>query len=92
MVAVTCGDKGCCSVSENSGLEPRYHPAFAVTAANTTGCGDVFHGAYAAALARGDSLEDRLIFASAAAALKASGRDIPDLRAVQDFLSKHREH
>jgi len=92
MVAVTCGDQGCWSVSESSGAEPRHHPAFAVTAANTTGCGDVFHGAYAAALARGDSLEDRLTFASAAAALKASRRDIPDLRAVQEFLSKHHEH
>ena len=98
MVGVTCGAKGCWSVSESSGSEPHHHPAFAVTAANTTGCGDVFHGAYAAALARGDSLENRLTFASAAAALKASRPDIPNLRTVQDFLasqagcSKHHEH
>jgi sugar/nucleoside kinase (ribokinase family) len=91
-VVVTCGAKGCWSVSEKDGMAPRHHPAFPVTAKNTTGCGDVFHGAYAAAMARGDSLDNRLAFASAAAALKASWRDIPDLRAVQEFLSKHHEH
>ncbi|MCX7826923.1 MAG: PfkB family carbohydrate kinase, partial [Verrucomicrobiae bacterium] len=91
-VVVTCGARGCWSVSESSGLQPQHQPAFAVTASNTTGCGDVFHGAYAAALARGDSLEQRLRFASAAAALKASQREIPNLRATQEFLSKHHEH
>ena len=32
---------------------PRYQPAFPVDVVDTTGCGDVFHGAYASALARG---------------------------------------
>jgi sugar/nucleoside kinase (ribokinase family) len=39
---------------------------------DTTGCGDVFHGAYASALARGLGLAERVRFASAAAALKAT--------------------
>jgi sulfofructose kinase len=46
-------------------------PAFAVDVVDTTGCGDVFHGVYAAALAEGLPLEKRVKLASAAAALKA---------------------
>jgi len=38
---------------------------------------DVFHGAYVAALARGDSLKERIRFAAAAAALKATQPGIP---------------
>ena len=49
----------------------RHQPAFKIKAIDTTGCGDVFHGAYAAALARGMSAPERIRFASAAAALKA---------------------
>ena len=57
-----------------------------VKAADTTGCGDVFHGAYAASLARGDALEARIRFAAAAAALKARQGEIPRLAEVQKFL------
>ena len=53
------------------GTSPVHQPAFRVPVVDTTGCGDVFHGAYAAALARGLDLADRVRFASAAAALKA---------------------
>ena len=77
---------GCWSVSEESGAKPRHHPAFQVRAANTSGCGDVFHGAYAFRLARGDSLEERIRFASAAAAVKAQQPEIPRLAAVESFL------
>jgi sulfofructose kinase len=85
-VIVTCGAKGCWSVSASSGQEAVHYPAFRVRAADTTGCGDVFHGAYAASLARGDGLSARIRFAAAAAALKAAGREIPRLRAVNHFL------
>jgi sulfofructose kinase len=51
---------------------PRHQEAFKVDAADTTGCGDVFHGAYAFGLARHLSLEERVRLASAAAASKAS--------------------
>ncbi len=84
-VVVTCGAAGCWSLSSLEG-GARHHPAFVVTASDTTGCGDVFHGAYAAALARGDSLEKRIRFASAAAALKAGGEDIPRAVEVSEFL------
>jgi len=59
---------------------------------DTTGCGDVFHGAYAASLARRLPLGERLRFASAAAALKATRpggqAGIPDLQAVARFLEE----
>ena len=84
-VIVTCGANGCWSVSEGR-REPHHHPAFKVKAVDTTGCGDVFHGAYAAALARGVPLDARIRFAAAAAALKASQPDIPRLAAVADFM------
>lgn len=44
----------------------------AVAARDTTGCGDVFHGAYALALAERATVEDAARFATAAAALKAT--------------------
>ncbi|MCX6912063.1 MAG: PfkB family carbohydrate kinase, partial [Verrucomicrobia bacterium] len=85
-VIITCGAKGCWSVSACSGQKALHYPAFHVRAADTTGCGDVFHGAYAASLARGDALPARIRFAAAAAALKAATTEIPRLRAVNRFL------
>ncbi|HTA29009.1 MAG TPA: PfkB family carbohydrate kinase [Candidatus Cybelea sp.] len=72
LAAVTCGAKGCYYVTSDKPGVPRHQPAFKVQAVDTTGCGDVFHGAYAAALARGMSAPDRIRFAAAAAALKAT--------------------
>jgi sulfofructose kinase len=88
VVIVTCGRDGCWSVSKESKEKPRHHPTFPVPAANTTGCGDVFHGAYAFRLARGDSLDERIRFASAAAAVKAQQQEIPRLQAVESLLRK----
>ena len=86
-VIITCGANGCWSLSVG-GEGPVHHSAFHVTATDTTGCGDVFHGAYAACLARGDSLEDRIRFASAAAALRAKEGEVPRRVAVEQFLSE----
>jgi sulfofructose kinase len=95
VVAVTCGACGCWFVDKANSSQPRHIPAFRVDTVDTTGCGDVFHGAYAASLARGLSLEERLRFASAAAAIKATHRGgqagIPSLREVMKFLQSHRE-
>ena len=70
LVAVTDGANGCWFAT--SAGDVLHQPAFPVEAADTTGCGDVFHGAYAAALAEGLSPFERIRFASAAAALKAA--------------------
>ncbi len=88
-VIVTCGRNGCWSVAKETGAKPRHHPAFQVRTANTSGCGDVFHGAYAFRLACGDSLEDRIRFASAAAAVKAKQSEIPRLQAVELLLRRN---
>jgi len=71
-VVVTCGAAGCWYVGEGFGPPARYLPAFEVEVVDTTGCGDVFHGAYASVLARDGNLHQRVVIASAAAALKAT--------------------
>lgn len=71
VVVVTCGDRGGWWLAAGE-ARPRHFPAFQVRVVDTTGCGDVFHGAYAAALAKGLALEERLRVAAAAAALKAT--------------------
>jgi len=91
-VAVTCGAAGCWYVDAGRAAEPCLQPAFAVEVVDTTGCGDVFHGAYASALARGLDTADRIRFASAAAALKATRpggqAGIPTRPAVETFLDQ----
>ncbi len=92
VVVITSGERGCLFV-DSSRHPPRRVPAFSVKALDTTGCGDVFHGAYAAALAHGTPLQERLRFASAAAALKATRhggqQGIPTLTVVNQFLQKN---
>jgi sugar/nucleoside kinase (ribokinase family) len=88
---VTCGDRGCWYAGSDAPAAVRHQAAFAVDVVDTTGCGDVFHGAYASALARGLGLQERIRFASAAAALKATRRGgqagIPTRTGVEDFLA-----
>ncbi len=83
-LAITAGQDGCWY---RCGNDPQtYHqPAFRVTAADTTGCGDVFHGAYAAALAGKRPARERIQIASAAAALKAQGI-VPAMEAVNRMM------
>lgn len=68
-------------------------PGYAVNAIDTLGAGDVFHGAYALALAEGREVAEAARFANAAAAIKctrASGRRGIPLRAEVDaWLAKH---
>jgi sugar/nucleoside kinase (ribokinase family) len=92
-VVVTCGARGCWYLGPNPGDGPTHQKAYAVPVMDTTGCGDVFHGAYAAALAEGHELPKRVRFAAAAAALKATRRGgqagIPTRSAVHAFLKEH---
>lgn len=73
---VTLGPRGCWLVER--GGSAIHLPAFEVNAVDTTGCGDVFHGVYAAALAANMPVLERIQFAAAAAAIKATRRGCPD--------------
>ncbi len=88
-VIITLGEKGSISVSGKSYL---YQPAFKVKAEDTTGCGDVFHGAFIFGILQRWDLNKIMRFASATAALKCrkiGGRTaIPDLREVEEFLEE----
>ncbi len=85
-VVVTAGERGCWYAGEGTGGEVRHQPALRVQVVDTTGCGDVFHGAYAAMLARGEPLARAVAVATVAAGLKATqpgGRSgIPDWATV----------
>ncbi|MFZ1932261.1 MAG: PfkB family carbohydrate kinase [Thermoguttaceae bacterium] len=91
-VVVTCGKEGCWYASDNEPTIGYHQPALAVEVVDTTGCGDVFHGAYAAALVRGQAVPDAVRFASVAAGLKATGpggqAGIPTLAAVEQRAAK----
>jgi sugar/nucleoside kinase (ribokinase family) len=58
---------------------------------DTTGCGDVYHGAFLYGLVSGFGLEETMEIASAAAALKATklgGRGlIADLARLREFMA-----
>jgi sulfofructose kinase len=86
---VTDGVRGCWFIEGAKG-GVRHQPAFRVRAVDTTGCGDVFHGAYAAGLLSGMTAAERIRFAAAVAAIKATQpggqTGIPNRAAVERFL------
>lgn len=88
---ITCGDQGCWY--SEKGEPAQFIPAYKVKVMDTTGCGDVFHGAYAAALARGSDIRTTVIVASASAAMKATqpgGRSgIPSLPELDAFIGRN---
>jgi ribokinase len=69
--------------------------AFAVKALDTTGAGDVYHGAYIYGLVREWSIPECMRFASAAAALKCRAigarKGIPGLNEVEAFMLEYPE-
>ena len=86
-VIVTMGKKGSICVSPDSYF---HQPAFNIKAIDTTGCGDVYHGAFIFGLLQDWDLKKIVRFASATAALKCrevGGRNaIPDLEEVEKYL------
>ena len=85
---VTLGSRG--SFTKLSSGHVYTQPAFKVEVVDTTGCGDVFHGAYIFGLLKGWPWPYLLAFAAACAALKTraiGGRTgIPVLEAAVSFL------
>jgi len=71
-VVITCGADGGWYRAAASKQVRRYRTP-TVQAVNTTGCGDVFHGIYAAGLARGAGVGECIRLAAEAAAEHAAG-------------------
>ena len=69
---VTSGPEGCWFLTPETGGDVRHEPAIPVHAVDTNGCGDVFHGAYAARIAAKDGVATAVTVATRMAAAKAS--------------------
>ncbi|MBR6791393.1 MAG: carbohydrate kinase family protein, partial [Oscillospiraceae bacterium] len=87
LVVITQGKKGGILFD---GKDLVTYPAFPVEAVDSNGAGDVFHGAFAAALCKGYAPAECCRFASASSALKCTkvgARDgAPTLEQLQAFL------
>ena len=84
---VTCGEIGSYGGDENGVV---FQPAFQTKVVDTTGAGDVFHGAFIDGLLHGLSLEKNLRFANATAALKCQTlggqKGVPNQETVLKFM------
>jgi ribokinase len=89
-VVLTMGEEGCIYMDKKTFLEV---DIFEVIAKDTTGAGDVFCGAIATGLSRGDSWEHILEFASAASALcvtmEGAQPSIPTAEEVHQFMKEN---
>lgn len=91
IVGVTCGARGSYIAGRDT---PLFHQiAYSMEhVADTTGCGDSYHGAFLYALANGVSLQKAAALASAVAAINTQtigGRaGLPDLAQVTAFLAQ----
>lgn len=87
VVVITCGKEGGLIYD---GMTSVSYPAFVVEAVDTNGSGDVFHGAFAAAMVKGYSYMNCCMFASATSAIKCMGigarESVPDEKSVYKFL------
>lgn len=78
--AVTLGERG---VAWRGGQVP----AFSVPVVDSTGAGDVFHGAFALAMAQGRSELEAIQFGCAAGALHCKMGRVPNLEEVKQLLA-----
>lgn len=89
-VYVTKGSEGCLWLEET---KEKYYPSFKIKVVDTTGAGDVFHGAFAFGIAHNYDIAKTIEFSSAVAALKCTmlgGREgIPNLAQVKSFLDSY---
>lgn len=88
VAVITLGHRGL--VFRNEKGDPQHMPAFKARAVDTTGAGDIFHGAFAFGLWQGLSLEENLRQCSMAAALSVQRMgglsSIPTLEEVKRAL------
>lgn len=92
VAAMTLGDHGALALHDGGWA---YSAAFHVPCADTTGAGDVFHGAFCYALLEGFEMEAALEFSNAAAALNCTAigarGHIPELREVKSLIAGERK-
>ena len=90
---VTLGESGCLARTRKGIIESH---GFKVNAVDTTGAGDVFHGAFIFGVLRGWEIEKICVFSNGVAALKCrrlGGRaGIPDLGEALSFLARRAPH
>ncbi len=84
LVAVTEGEAG---VRWHAGGETHRSPGFTVTAHDSLGAGDVWHAAFALALAEGQAVATAMRFANAAGALAVARTGGPDGLPERDAVS-----
>jgi sulfofructose kinase len=88
IVVITLGDKGCVGIDESGYFEEQ---GFKVTVVDTTGAGDVYHGAFIYGLLQNWDAKRIARFANAVSAIKCTrigGRAaIPDLKTVERFIN-----
>lgn len=93
IVVETRGEEGAYTFTAG---EEFHTPAFEVDVVDTTGAGDVFHGAYLVGLLQGWNLRDTALFATAVSASKCTklgGRaGIPCFEDALDFLRQRSIH
>ena len=90
VLITTLGEKGSCAFIDG---KVKYFPAYKIKTVDTTGAGDVFHGAFLAAYYRGFSIEEAIQYATAVSALKClkiGGRNgIPSDEEVHKFIKEN---
>jgi len=94
VAAVTQGEAGVLWIEAATPQEVRRCPAFPVHTVDTLAAGDIFHGAYALALAQGCPTGTAMRFAAAAAAIKCNrpgGRSGAPTRQEVDALLEEAE-
>jgi sulfofructose kinase len=91
VAAMTLGDEGALALYENNWF---YSAAFDVRCVDTTGAGDVFHGAFCYAMLSGMGMQDALDFSNAAAALNCTDigarGHIPYAAEIENLISAAR--
>lgn len=84
-IVLTLGERGLLYI-ENGTIQ--HLPAYPAEAVDTTGAGDIFHGAFAYGLQKGLTLQETLKIAAAAASLSVEGKgsvlSIPNLADVRE--------
>ena len=90
-VIITMGEQGALLVDQNSSAQMT--PAFEVAVQDTTAAGDAFCGSLLAAMARGETMENSIIYACAAGALATiklgAEPSLPSIDEIKELAKSH---